>query len=590
VWVAVDPRLIPADAGLEVIVRRAPAMSPVALTALLQRGLDAYNGERAPGSPALHMLVSRVQGTPMGAAMSLALPYIIGFAVTLTLFLGCANAAILLIAQWTERETDTAVRLSLGAGRGRLVRTLLTEAVFLSVAAGVGGVLTAFAVRWWITTRSGIDLTMFDLSIAPRVLVDALLISIGAGVLAGIAPAVYETARLQTNPLRGLQSSDRTRHRWSNALVIAEVAATVGLLVMTTSMVSAYQRIRNARFGFDTSHVAVAIVNNARGIPVRPLLDGARAATGVRVAAMAVNAPLFGGRSRQVVTANASGEGATRAQANAATSDFFTAFGIAMREGRTFAEHETPESGVAIVNEALARRLFGRGPFVGRQIWIDKVPKSVVGVVSDYAASWTEFDTIEPKVFVPLAPQPRAARGLVLIARADNPSSVLQPLQRTIRTVGGPDTSVTDVYTYPQMLGSLSNEWLVSIAPLGPLIAIGIALTAAGIYGVLSFAIARRTRELAVRVALGATARDQVSLVAVRSARLVAIGAGGSVGVTFVLAQIARIAGAAGTVMEPPWTAFVLPVVIMVTVAAIATWLPTRRVRRIDPALLMRTT
>jgi predicted permease len=590
VWVAVDPRLIPADTGLEVIVRREPGMSAAALTAVLQRGIDAHNGERAPGAPALHMRVSPVQGTPMGAAMSLALPYIIGFAVTLTLFLGCANAAILLIAQWTARETDTAVRLSLGAGRRGLIRTLLTEAVLLSVSAGVGGVLTAFAVRWWIATRSGIDLTMFDLSIAPRVLVEALAISIAAGILSGVAPAVYETARLQTNPLRGLHASDRTRHRWSNTLVIAEVAATVGLLVMTTSMVTAYQRIKNARFGFDTSHMAVAIVTNPQGIPVRPLLDGGHATPGVRATAMAVNAPLFGGRSRQDVSTTATGDSATRAQSNAVTSEFFAAFGIAMRAGRTFTEHETPDSGVAIVNEALARRLFGRGPFLGRQIWIDRVPQLVVGVVSDYATSWTEFDTIEPKVFVPLAPQPQVPRGLVLIARADAPAAILQPLQRAIRAAGGRDTSVTDAYTYTQMLGTLSNEWLVAIAPLGPLIAIGIALTAAGIYGVLAFAIARRTRELAVRVALGATARDQVALVAGRSARLVAIGAGGSIGVAFLLAQIARIAGAAGSVMEPPWTAFVLPVVIMIAVAGIATWLPTRRARRINPAILLRTT
>ena len=590
VWVAVDPRLIPGDTGLDVIVRRAPGVSGAALTAVLQRGLDAYNGERAPGAPALHMRVSAVQGTPMGAAMSLALPYIIGFAVTLTLFLGCANAAILLIAQWTARETDTAVRLSLGAGRSRLIRTLLTEAVLLSVSAGIGGVLVAFAVHWWIATRSGIDLTMFDLSISPRVLVEVLLISVAAGVLAGIAPAAYETARLQTNPLRGLQSSDETRHRWSNALVIAEIAATVGLLVMTTSMVSAYQRIKNARFGFDTSHVAVTIVANPRAIPVRPLLDGAHAAPGVRAVAMAVNAPLFGGRSRQDVATSATGDGATRAQSNAVTSDFFAAFGVTMREGRPFTEYETPESGVAIVNETLARRLFGRGPFLRREIWIDGAPRLVVGVVSDYATSWTEFDAIEPKVFVPLAPQPKAARGLVLITRADNPAAMLQPLQRAIRTVGGRDTSVTDAYTYPQMLGTLTNEWLVAIAPLGPLVAVGITLTAAGIYGVLAFAIARRTRELAVRVALGATARDQVTLVGRRSARLVAIGAGGSVGVTFLLAQIARIGGAAGSVMEPPWTAFVLPIVIMVVVAATATWLPTRRVRRIDPAILLKTT
>jgi predicted permease len=590
VWVGVDPRLIPADTGLEVIVRRDPAMSAAAFTAVLQRGLDAHNRERAPGSPALHMRVSRVQGTPMGAAMSLALPYIIGFAVTLTLFLGCANAAILLIAQWTERETDTAVRLSLGAGRARLVRTLLTEAVLLSVAAGTGGVLIAFAVRWWVATHSGIDLTMFELAIAPRVIVDTMLISVGAGMLAGIAPAVYETARLHTNPLRGLQSSDRTRHRWSNALVIAEIAATVGLLVMTTSMVTAYQRIKNARFGFEASRVAVAIVNNQDGIPVRSLLDGAHAAPGVRVAAMAVNAPLFGGRSRQDVAANALGDAATRAQSNAVTADFFAAFDVAMREGRTFTDHETPGAGVAIVNEVLARRLFGGGPFLGRPIWIDKVPQVVVGVVSDFATSWTEFETIEPKVFVPLAPQPKAARGLVLIARADNPSSILQSLQRAIRAVGGPDTSTTDVFTYSQLLGTVSNEWLVSIAPLGPLVAIGMAVTAAGIYAVLAFAIARRTREFAVRAALGATAFDQLTLVALRSARLVVIGAGASVAVSFVLAQIARIAGGAGSVMDPPWTAFVLPGVVMVVVAAIATWLPTRRTRRIDPARLLKMT
>src|SRR3954469_16344541 len=203
VWLAVDPRLIPGDTPVEVIVRRAPVTSEAALATVLQHGLDAHNAEHPPGTSALHMRVSRVQGTPMGAAMSLAIPYIIGFAVTLTLFLGCANAAILLIAQWTARETDTAVRSSLGAGRGRLIRTLLTEAVLLSVSAGAGGVLAALAVRWWIATRSGIDLTMFDISIPPRVLIEALLISVGAGILAGVAPALYETGRLQANPLRG---------------------------------------------------------------------------------------------------------------------------------------------------------------------------------------------------------------------------------------------------------------------------------------------------------------------------------------------------------------------------------------------------
>jgi putative ABC transport system permease protein len=118
----------------------------------------------------------------------------------------------------------------------------------------------------------------------------------------------------------------------------------------------------------------------------------------------------------------------------------------------------------------------------------------------------------------------------------------------------------------------------------------GIILTAAGIYGVLAFAIARRTRELAIRVSLGATDRDQIWLVSLRSLRLVATGTAIGVGLTFTLAQLARIADAEGSYLYPPWAAFVLPVAIMLVVASIATWLPMLRARRIDPVVLLRTT
>jgi hypothetical protein len=214
----------------------------------------------------------------------------------------------------------------------------------------------------------------------------------------------------------------------------------------------------------------------------------------------------------------------------------------------------------------------------------------IVGVVADYSNSFAEFSISAPKVFVPLAPQGADTRSLFLLARADGtPAALLQPLQRVAREAA-PGMTVVDAFTYAQMLDQQSAEWLVTIAPLGPLIVVGVLLTAAGIYGVLAFAIARRTRELAIRVALGATERDQAVLVGGRSARLVAIGAGGATGFALLLAQLGRIAGGAGSFMFPPWTAFVLPVVIMAAVAAIATWLPMRRARKIDPALLLRTT
>ena len=176
-----------------------------------------------------------------------------------------------------------------------------------------------------------------------------------------------------------------------------------------------------------------------------------------------------------------------------------------------------------------------------------------------------------------------------MLSRADgNVDSVIQPLQRAVRPATG-GNPITEAYTYRGMADVITGEWLVALAPLGPLITMGIVLTAAGIYGVLAFAIARRTRELAIRVSLGATERDQIWLVSLRSLRLVGTGTAIGVGLTFALAQLARAADAQGSYLYPPSAAFVLPVVVMLIVASLATWLPMTRARRIDPVVLLRT-
>jgi predicted permease len=589
VWVAADERLMPADISLQTVARRTPDLGAAGLSTVLLRGVEAYNRDRSPGAPRLHIRVSSIGGTPMGAAMSLALPYIMGMAVALVLLIGCANAAILLIAQWTAREADTAVRSSLGASRGRLVRALLTEAVCLSVTAGICGVLATLILRWFVMTRMGANLAMFDVSIPPRVLVQSAAIAIGAGIVAGLAPALYETARLQLNPLRGLQSSDRLRQRWSHALVVAEISITVALLVMTTSMAIGYQRLRDAQFGFDTRHTAVVAVRNETGVAVRPLLDRVATVRRIRAAAVASSAPMYSQRPKQLVALDDHGGNELSVERNAVTPSFFDTIDVAMRAGRTFAEQDGSESGVVVINETLARRLLGTTAALGRQIWIARVPHIVVGVVADYATTYQEFQAIAPKFFVPLDPQPRGERFLYVLSRADgNVDSVTQPLQRALRPATG-GNPITEVYTYMGMADVITREWLVALAPLGPLITMGIILTAAGIYGVLAFAIARRTRELAIRVSLGATDRDQIWLVSLRSLRLVATGTAIGVGLTFTLAQLARIADAEGSYLYPPWAAFVLPVAIMLVVASIATWLPMLRARKIDPVVLLRT-
>jgi predicted lysophospholipase L1 biosynthesis ABC-type transport system permease subunit len=197
---------------------------------------------------------------------------------------------------------------------------------------------------------------------------------------------------------------------------------------------------------------------------------------------------------------------------------------------------------------------------------------------------------IAPKFFVPLDPQPRQERTIYVISRSSGPVDVVElPLQRALRTATG-GNPITQAFTYQGMANVITREWLVALAPLAPLITMGIVLTAAGIYGVLAFAIARRTRELAIRVSLGAGGRDQLLLVTRRSLRLVAIGTAIGIGITFSLAQLARAADAAGSYLFPHWTAFVLPVAVMLIVAAIATWRPMLRARSIDPVTLLRST
>jgi len=272
------------------------------------------------------------------------------------------------------------------------------------------------------------------------------------------------------------------------------------------------------------------------------------------------------------------------------TPSFFDTIGVSMRAGRTFAEHERTESGVVVINEALARRLLGTTAALGRQVWIARVPHVVVGVVADYATTYQEFQAIAPKFFVPLDPTARQERFVYVLARADGRvDAVTRPLERALRSSTG-GNPITEAFTYMEMADVINREWLVALAPLAPLITMGIVLTAAGIYGVLAFTIARRTRELAIRVSLGATDRDQIRLVSLRSLRLVGTGTAVGVGLTFALAQLARIADAEGSYLYPPWAAFVLPVVVMLVVAALATWLPTVRARRIDPVVLLRTT
>ena len=591
IWIALDERRFTADEALEVVVRRPQGTTEPALDAQLRRGLAAYAAQRPAGERDLRVLVSGIEGTPIGRQVAPVLPYILGAAVLLTLLIACANVAILLIAQWTTREHEIAIRASIGASRGRIVRTLLTESVLMSTGAAVLGVCVTLILRAWVLRSAGGagDEMFFNLSIDARLFLQATGIAVITGVLAGIAPALYETRRLHDNPMRAIAGSDRVRQRWRHALVVMEITVTVALLVETGAMIDGYLRARSAHLGYATAPLMSARLDNPSGVPVTGMLELVRHIPGVASAALSTTVPYVTIGPQQRVATDANGSNAVIAERAAISPAYFGTLGVPMRAGRSFLNEDLDASQTAIVNEALARKLAPGSDAVGTRVWIEQKSYEVVGVVADYSNNVLRARQADPKVFLPI-PRTKGPAQLHLLVRAEgDPAPLTETIRRKVRdTATG--TVVASAYTVDQILRVMGQELLLGTAPLFPLIVIGMLLTAAGIYGTLAFAITRRSRELAVRVAIGASARDLVWLVSLQTVRLVSWGTALGITGTFGLARLLRAAGGAGSVFDPRPSAFLVPLVAVTVIGVLATWVPSRRALKIDPATLLRTT
>ena len=340
------------------------------------------------------------------------------------------------------------------------------------------------------------------------------MITVLTGMIAGVAPALYETRRLHTNPLRTLATSDRVRQRWRHTLVVAEIVVTVALFVETAALIDGYQRTRNGEMGFATRPLMTALVENPAGIAIGSTLDVIRRVPGIAGVSVATAAPFSYGAARERVAADAGGSNAVVVERATVTGDFFSTLGVPMRAGRSFSSQDSPAARIAVVSESLAKRMFPGASAVGQRIWIAGAPHDVIGVVADYAHNPESRSPARIRgSSCRSRPDAKNLRRLAFIVRAESdPGPLVQPVRRQVPEAA-PGTIVTSAYTFDQIRTIGSQEVLVGTAPLVPLIAIGTLLTAAGIYGVLAFAITRRSRELAVRMAVGATSGDVVRLV-----------------------------------------------------------------------------
>ena len=520
-------------------------------------------------------------------------------AVLLLMLVACVNVATLLLGEATTREQEIAARIALGADRWRIVRLLLTESAVLGGVGALLGTATAWGGTKVLVSLAppnlpGIASAQLDL----RVLGFAALVSLVTAMLFGLAPAIL-LARKDASTVLGGGRGQSSRHAAAlqPALVAAELALSFVLLVGATTLSRSFLELTAVEPGFRTEnlmalrlHVPRAMARDSSfmiGNFYEQASERIAALPGV-LAATAGSSPPFSGFSGSS-SFEKEGELLPQSQRREAQQRFvlpgyFRAMGIALAAGRDFATRDDRASRpVVIVSEALVRRDFPEGSPLGRSVrWLGQM-REIVGVVADvkYSRLSRAFD---PTIYTPHAQRPD--EGLTLLVRTrDDPAAMVAALRASIRALE-PDVVVLGGDRMTDLVSrSFADERYRTL--LIDLFGVAAALlAAAGMYGVVSRAVARRRRELGIRIALGATSRTVVALVMSSTIGGLAVGIGAG-----VLASLAasRFVGAFlyDVPASDPWT-FVAVGVLLSAVTAAASWIPARRAGRTQPAAVLR--
>ncbi|HJU89296.1 MAG TPA: ABC transporter permease [Gemmatimonadaceae bacterium] len=526
-------------------------------------------------------------------------------AVGLVLLIACANVANLLLARATGREREIAIRTALGADRIRLVRQLLTESVMLAV---FGASLGALLATWGIGVLTAIapaDVPRLDEAVVnPRALVFSFLLALATGVLFGLVPAIQQSRPDVTVGLseggRGGSAGGRNR-RLRGALVMAEVALAVVVLVGAGLLLRSMHRLTSVDPGFRSErvlsfHVALPAAKYPRAVDIAPfngqLIDRLGSLPGV-VAVGTVNPlPLSGDgwsasfdiEGRTV----APGEQAPHAEHASVRGDYFKTMSIPLLEGRTFTEQDVRESpGVAIVDVALARKYFGGGSPIGKRInpagGGDTTWATIVGVVG-HVHNAALRDAGEPQVYVPALQH--ATLGTYYTVRVSGePIALASSIGAAVRSIDS-DQPVSKVRPMGELLDSATARERFQLVLLSIFAGAALLLATLGIYGVMAYAVALRTREIGIRIALGAAPRGVLSLVVRQGLRLTA--AGVLIGALLALGASRLMSGMLFGVSPTDPVVFGSIALMLVLVAALATYLPARRAARVDPVTALR--
>ncbi len=553
-----------------------------------------------------------VRLTPPGLALPEARAPMLSFAgvlmaaVGLVLLIACANLAGLLLARAMERRKEIAVRLALGAGRLRLVRQLLTESLLLVAAGGGLGFLLAFWILDLVMAlKPPLDFAItIDLTPDSRVLGFTLLISLLAGALFGLIPALRATNTDLVPSLKSKASIAGHRHsRLRNGLIVAQVAFSFVLLIAAGLIVRGLQRVQTLGPGFETEHAVIMSVNltlqgynEASGQEFyRQLIERVKSLPGVRSATVTSFLPLslhyLGVRVYPEGQEPARAPSVSEAMLGSVWLDYFRTMGIPLVAGRDFTTQDKKDAPpVAIINETFARRLWPGNSAVGKRFGFRETKGpliEVVGVVKD--GKYFSLSE-EPRLFVyrPMEQHyigAAANDGTLIVRTAADPNAIIGAVRNEVQKL---DTNlpVFGVKTLNEHMRLSLFLLRAGAAILGSFGLLALALAAVGIYGVMAYTVSRRTREIGVRMALGAQVADILKLILKEGLILTLIGlALGLAGAIFLTRLMSNFLF--GISSTDPLT-FVALALVLMAVVLLACWIPARRATKVDPMVALR--
>ena len=533
-------------------------------------------------------------------------------AVTLVLLIACANVASLLLARAVSRERELAMRVALGATRGRLVRQCLTESAILGLSGGALGILFAdLGIRPFLTFWPGTLPRTEEVQLDGHVLLFAVSASLLCGLLFGLAPALRAPAEHVERTLRaGARTVLGSSRRLHSLFVISEIALAVVLLVASGMLGRTLLRVSSLDPGVNLRNVLVTRMALSPGVlgdtgRIRPawqdVLERARRMPGVESVAAVDTVPMREGNNQIGYWPSADVPPANKqpmALATTVTPDYLKVMGIPLHRGRFFDDRDRIGSEfVIVIDDVLAQNAFGDEDPVGKRLWMPDmgygpfVVAGVVGHVRHWGLAGDDQAQVRAQFYYPFAQLPdkllRRWSELMSVAVRTNvsPLSIVESLRREVRGSAN-DQVLYEVRTMEQLASSTLDQHRFLLLLFGVFAGLALLLACIGIYGVLAYLTRQRVPEIGVRIALGATARGVVWLVLRHSLTMIFVGVAAGIVAALATARVLERSVAGVRSVEP--LAFTIMIAILVVAGLFASWLPARRASNVDPIVALR--